>query len=77
MSDNFEITAKTKSGTDVRGNIQLFYVCKSCGHENQLLRLSPSSVAILLEKETHESMCHKCDDIEVIILETNLKEKNT
>jgi hypothetical protein len=75
----FQITMKTASDTESRGSVQLFYKCKSCGYMNELTWLSFSEdksiiVSIVNRKETHESTCHKCDDVETLTIE--VKEKN-
>jgi hypothetical protein len=74
---NIELIIETQSGTETAGHIALFYKCKTCGHWNELRRLTRLNngnvFATLSEEETHESLCHKCDDVEVVTLRTRIK----
>ena len=75
---NVEIVMETQSGTEAAGHITLLYECKACGYWNELRRLSrineDNIFATLPEEEIHESLCHKCDDVEIVTLKTRIKD---
>ena len=64
---------KTDTGRIIVPTITMEYECKKCGYVNQLVRLNPygteATYAELDGSAPHESMCHKCDDVEIITLE--------
>jgi hypothetical protein len=62
---------KTADGRVILPTIHLDYVCKQCGYANKLLVLTGADCQSvdLHECVPHESLCHKCDDVEIITVE--------
>ena len=62
---------KTADGRVILPTIRLEYVCKQCGYANELLLLTGGGRQSidLHECVPHESLCHKCDDVEIITVE--------
>jgi len=67
---------RTADGRILLPHIRLEYPCKKCGHLNELLFLVGNGVQFVNPNAPmpHESLCHQCDDVEVITFE---QEKNT
>jgi hypothetical protein len=68
---------RTADGRILVPQMHLYYQCKNCGYANELLLLvgkGRQSVNPSEDFMRHESLCHKCDDVEVITFEQ--EEKN-
>jgi hypothetical protein len=62
---------KTGDGRAIVPTICLRYECKGCGYFNELVLLTAESRQFAEPGACvpHESLCHKCDDVEVITVE--------
>ena len=62
---------KTADGRVLVPTIHIEYPCKKCGYVNKLVQLAGKGRQFINPKEAapHNSMCHKCDDVEIITVE--------
>jgi hypothetical protein len=67
---------RTADGRMILPCIRLGYQCKRCGYLNELVLLIGKGCQFANPSgpTPHESICHQCDDVEVITCE---QEKNT
>ena len=62
-----KLVVKTGDGRVLDPTLTVAYECKACGHINELVRLSgKGNNGIDLSDTDHDSLCHKCDDVEKI-----------
>ena len=62
-----KLVVKTGNGRVLNPTLTVAYECKACGHINELVRLNGNgNNGIDLSDMEHDSMCHKCDDVETI-----------
>ena len=62
---------KTSDGRVLLPTIRFEYKCKKCEYLNELIHLAGAGRQFvdLNEATPYESVCHKCDDVEIITVE--------
>jgi len=62
---------KTSDGRVLLPIIHVDYKCKKCGFTNELVMLTGEGHQFVDASKSvpHDSLCHKCDDVEIITIE--------
>jgi hypothetical protein len=63
------LIARTGDGRIVAPTLTTSYACKSCGFLNDLVQGNGKNFMRVPIGVTHESLCHACDDVEMVTWE--------
>lgn len=63
------LVTKTGDGRTLVPTLTVSYACKSCGYVNDIVYISGGKFMAVPNGAKYESLCHDCDDVEVLTWE--------
>ena len=75
MTIEVKFRYKTSDGRVLLPIIHVDYKCKKCGFTNELVMLTGDGHQFVDASKSvpHDSLCHKCDDVEIITIEREIE----